>query len=58
MPKPSLQKNISGTIHPIARDGDKGVHIFLNGISLKVNVIARLKFELAYYKVTAHHVVK
>ena len=28
---------------------DKGVHIFLKGICPKVNVIARLKFELAYY---------
>ena len=28
---------------------DKGVHTFPKGICLKVNVIARLGFELAYY---------
>ena len=28
---------------------DKGVHTFPKGICLKVNVIARLEFELAYY---------
>ena len=28
---------------------DKGVHIFPNGICPKVNVIARLEYELAYY---------
>ena len=28
---------------------DKGVDTFLKGICLKVNVIARLEFELAYY---------
>ena len=31
---------------------DKGVHAFLKGISLKVNVIAQLEFELAYNNVT------
>ena len=29
-----------------------GVHTFLKGISPKVNVIAQLKFEPAYYDVT------
>ena len=29
---------------------DKGVHTFPNGIILKVNVIARVEFELAYFK--------
>ena len=28
---------------------DKGVHTFPNGICPKVNVIARLEYELAYY---------
>ena len=28
---------------------DKGVHTFPKGICLKVNVIARLEYELAYY---------
>ena len=32
-------------------EGDKGVSIFPKGISLKVNVIARLEFELASYDV-------
>ena len=26
-----------------------GVHNYIQGINLKVNVIARLEFELAYY---------
>ena len=30
----------------------KGIHIFLMGISSKVNVIARLEFEHTYYVVT------
>ena len=30
---------------------DKGVHTFLKGVSLKVNVIVQLKFEIAYYDV-------
>ena len=30
--------------------GDKGVHAFLKGISLNVNVIAPLEFELTYYE--------
>ena len=33
---------------------DKGVHTFLKGICPKVNVIARLEYELAYYDSTAH----
>ena len=35
---------------------DKGVHAFPKGISLKVNVIAWLEFELTYYDVTVQHV--
>ena len=38
MPKPFLQKNNSGIFNPSAW-----------GISSKVNVIAQLVFELAYY---------
>ena len=34
---------------------DKVFHSFPNGISPKVNVIARLEFELAYYVVTVQH---
>ena len=35
---------------------DKGIHTFPKGISLKVNAIMLLEFELAYYNVTAQHV--
>ena len=45
MPKPPLQKNSNGT----SRREDKEFHTFLKGISSKVNVIARLKFELTYW---------
>ena len=34
---------------------DKGVHTFPKCISLKVNVIERLEFELVYYDVTVRH---
>ena len=33
---------------------DKGVHTFPKGIYPKVNVIARLEFELAYYDSAVH----
>ena len=33
---------------------DKGVHTFPKGICPKVNVIARLEFELAYYDFAIH----
>ena len=33
---------------------DKGVHIFPKGICPKVNVIARLEYELAYYDSVVH----
>ena len=33
---------------------NKGVHTFPKGICPKVNVIARLEFELAYYDSTTH----
>ena len=35
---------------------DKGVHTFPKGICPKVNVIARLGFELAYYNSAVHRV--
>ena len=34
---------------------DKGVHTFPKGICLKVNVIARLEYELTYYESAVHH---
>ena len=33
---------------------DNGVHTFLKGICPKVNVIARLEYELAYYDSAVH----
>ena len=41
----------------IHRWGDKGFHIFPKGMSLKVNVIARLEFELANYDIAAQHFI-
>ena len=35
--------------------GNKDVHTFSKGISAKVNVIARLEFELAYYDVIVQY---
>ena len=55
MPKPSLKKNSSGTIRTID-GGDIRVHTFPKGTSPKVNVIERLKFELAYGYVAAQYV--
>ena len=37
-------------------DGYNGVHAFLKDISLKVNTIAWLEFELAYYDVAVRHI--
>ena len=36
--------------------GDKEVHTFLKGISPKVNVIAWLELELAYFDVAIEHI--
>ena len=35
--------------------GDKGFHIPPKGITPKVKIIARLEFEIAYFKVAVHH---
>ena len=35
---------------------DKFFLAFLNNICLKVNIIARVKFELAYYSVVVKHI--
>ena len=35
---------------------DKGFHMFSKGISPKVDILARLEFELAYYDVTVQDV--
>ena len=53
MPKPCLEKNSS--IYPIAEK----TRIFIpspKGISTKVNVTARPKFELAYFEATVQRV--
>ena len=34
---------------------DKRIHTFLKGISLKMNVIAWLEFELVYFEATVQH---
>ena len=51
MPKLFLLKNSSGTSYV-----DIGLHTLLKGIRPKVNVIARLGFELAYYDSAVQHV--
>ena len=48
--------NSSGTIKPIAGVENEGVYNFTKSISPKVNVIARLEIELAYFEVAVHHV--
>ena len=50
MPKQSVSKNSVDTISHIARE-IKGSNTFRKSISPKVNVIAQLKYELAYIKV-------
>ena len=54
MPKPSFQKNSCGTLQPIT-EKDNGVHAFTIGICLKVNVIVRLEFKLAYFVEAVQH---
>ena len=49
--KPSLWDS-SGTISPIAGEGDKGVHAFPKDINPKVNVRDRQEFELVYNYIT------
>ena len=56
MVKPSLEKNSSVTIQPIA-DENKGVHTFLKGISLKANVIVQLQFELTHYNIEVQYLI-
>ena len=53
MPKPLSLKNSSGTISPIA-GRITGFIPFPRGICPKVNVIARLEYELAYYDSAVH----
>ena len=53
MPKSSFLKNSSGAILPIARR-IRGGHTFPKGICLKVKVIVRLEFEIAYHDSEVH----
>ena len=53
MPKPFFKKNSSGTYLTHSWE-DKGVHGLHKGICLKVNVITRLEYELAYYDSAVH----
>ena len=54
MSKLPLYKNSSGSISCRA-ERDKRFHAFSKSISPKVNVIAQLEFELAYFKVAVQH---
>ena len=49
MPKPFSYKNYLTHCWE-----DKGIYTFPNGICPKVNVIARLEYELAYYDFAVH----
>ena len=53
IPKPFSQKN-SNRYYLTHSWEDKGVHTFPKGICPKVNVIARLQCELAYYDSAVH----
>ena len=53
MPKPSFEKNRSGTIQPIA-ERIRGLILFPRAFARKMNVIARLEFELGYYDSAVH----
>ena len=54
MPKPSLLKNSSEAIKPTARKIREFIP-FPKGICSKLNIIARLDFELAYLEARVQH---
>ena len=54
MPNPSFSKNSNDTIKPIA-GRIREVHTFSKCICLKVNIIAWLEFELAYFEAAVQH---
>ena len=54
IPKPSFWKNSNDTIQPIS--GREAVHAFPEDIGPKVNKMARLESELAYYRVAVQQV--
>ena len=53
--KPPLYKNRCIIIEPIDQV-DKKIHIFNKHMNQKMNIIARLKFEHAYYDVKVQHI--
>ena len=56
MPMPSLEKNGKYyKTHSCGGGTDEEVHTFLKGISSKMNVIERLKFEHAYHDLAVQH---
>ena len=55
MPKPSVSRNSSGTNFPIT-GGIRGFMLLPTSIPKKVEVIARLKFELAYFETAIQHI--
>ena len=55
LPKPPLLKNNSDTIKSIAWWGVMRFISFFKNISLKMNTIERLEFELAYNDITDQH---
>ena len=52
MPKPTLHKNNSDTTYSW---DNKRVHTFPKGISPKMNAIAQLEFELAFFEAADQH---
>ena len=56
MQKLRLSNNSSGIIELVPHRVDKMLHIFLKGISPKVNVIVRFGFELGFNAIKFHHV--
>ena len=55
MLKSSLKKTVVVLFNQYLGEGRKEVHIFLKDISRKINVIARLEFELTYYDSAVQH---
>ena len=56
MQHPVHAEELVDTNYLICNWRNKRIHTFPKGISLKVNVIVRLEFELAYYDIAIQHV--
>ena len=54
IPKPSLENKNINAIYFISRR-NKGIHTFRKGVTSKVNVIARLEFELTNWHLMVQH---